>query len=299
VLGVKKLGSPLFATFLLMACACLIASLRRGPLTLRHAVVAGTVLGLMLLDRPNMITVVPIVLLAAMSAGWSWNRVALSGVAGLVAVALIAAVVVPYKQRFVVFDSYYGAYTFANGAHRYVFEGFLNDYNGELAMPRALEEMGIRGTNLDEIVPGMDKVYLRVGREYALEDPARYVLLTGFKIVNLFRPDFRDLDRGRSIPASAFAVLQLGVTAIFVTWVFVRWRARHHVGVMEGIMAVPMLALYIVPFVLTNSDTRYRVPFDPLFVVDVVWCWALYRERVAAQETSPAPMADGGSAARS
>lgn len=286
-LAIKKLSTTGLSALLLVAFCWLVVHLHRPRFTAITAVSGGGLFAAMLLERPNLVALAPLAAFAALRRPGHRGRTALwiIGAAGI-ATALLAFAIVPAKGRFVVFDPYYAAYAFANGAHAYAFQGFLHDYNGELAMPAALSAKGLRWTGLDEIVPEMTEVYVRPGWEYVREDPARYVVLTGLKTVNLFRPDFRDLRDRAFLPWPVHASAQLAITSIFVLWATLRWRYRRLVGTLDGVMALPMLMLYVTPFVLTNTDTRYRVPFDAVFLLDITWSWVVARDRARASPSS-------------
>jgi 4-amino-4-deoxy-L-arabinose transferase-like glycosyltransferase len=278
-LNVKKYIDTGFSALLLVAFALYLVRIKRGRFNAWRAVTGGLLFAAMLLQRPNLLVLAPIAVFAAFQiARPSLREILFTLSAVAVAAVALAAVIVPLKGRFVVFDSYYGASTFLHGTHRHAFEGILRDYNGELMIDRTLKEVGIPFAGLDEIVPGMADRYLQLGWEYINEDRLRYVALLGFKLVNLFRPDFRDLSSRSFVSAPVLLLVQLAISGIFVAWVVLRWRCRRFLKLSDGFMAVPFLLLYIVPFVLTNTDTRYRIPFDPLFLVDAVFCLAVLKE---------------------
>jgi hypothetical protein len=180
-------------------------------------------------------------------------------------------VIVPFKGRFVVFDRYYGAYTFANGTHEYALEGMLRDYNGEMAMPQSMRELGLPSFGLDRSDPVIADQYMRVGWDFIRVHPLRYFALEVVKVANLFRPDYRNVNHS-FVPSAVGRAVHTVIAVLFFVWAVLRWSCRRLVGVSDGLVVIPMLVLYLAPFVATNTDPRYRVPIDTVFIVDSVMC---------------------------
>jgi hypothetical protein len=164
--------------FFLAAFVWLVMRLKRDGLPPANALIAGLFFGAVLLFRPNAITLAPIALWAAFAGrrigGFAIARAA---VACLIAVAILAVAIVPLKGRFVVFDSYYGAYSFANGAHEHAAEGAIRDYNGEMAMPQSVRELGLPFYGLDRNDPVIADEYMRMGMKFIHDHPVRYAML--------------------------------------------------------------------------------------------------------------------------
>ncbi len=109
--------------FLLSAFVYLVVRLKRDGLSIVNAAIGGTLFGMMLLVRPNTLTLAPIAVWAAFAGRRLTVRqcARLAGASAL-AIGIASAVIVPLKGQFVVFDRFYGAYTLATGAHQHVFE---------------------------------------------------------------------------------------------------------------------------------------------------------------------------------
>src|SRR6202012_2604997 len=96
-----------------------------------------------------------------------------AGLAVAITIAVLAIAIVPLKGRFVVFDRYYGAYTFANGTHEHAVEGILRDYNGEMTMPQSLRELGLPFYGLERNDPVIADEYMALGRKFIHDHPFR------------------------------------------------------------------------------------------------------------------------------
>ena len=266
--------------FLVAAFAWLVMRLRRDGLSTVNAIIAGVLFGLTLMTRPNGITLAPIALWAAFAGRKAGSReVARAGLAAAVTIAILTAAIVPLKGRLVVFDRYYGAYTFANGTHEHAVEGILRDYNGEMTMPESVRELGLPFYGLDRSDPAIAEEYIQMGRKFIHDHPFRYLALEGLKIANLFRPDYRNVNNSFVPKAVAHAVHTL-IAALVPLWLGLRLLRRKEYGIGDGLILIPMLILYFAPFVATNTDPRYRIPADILVILDSILCVAaIGRER--------------------
>jgi hypothetical protein len=262
--------------FFMSAFAWLVVRLRKDGLSNTNMLIGGTLLGIMPLIRPNAVTLVPLVLWAALR-GQRLTVVRLVRLAGAAALAvgIAAAVVVPLKGRFVIFDRYYGAYNFAAGANEHALDrtiGTTVDYGGSLAL--AMHERGWSYYFLDRTDPVVAAQYTHIAWQFIHDHPFRYVTLEALKFVNLFRPDYANVQHSFVPPAMARTVHTL-IAALVVVWAALCWRCRHLRNLSDGLIIVPMLALYFAPFVATVTLPRYRVPTDALLIMDSVVCLSL------------------------
>jgi hypothetical protein len=264
--------------FLLSAFAYLVVRLKKDGLSTANAAIGGTLFGLMLLVRPNTLTLAPIAVWAAF-AGRGLTAVRLARLLGasVLALGIAAAVVVPLKGRFVLFDRYNAAYTLANGTHEHALEGMRRDYNGEMAMAQSIRELGLPIYGMERSDPVAADQYMRVAWNFIREHPFRYAVLEAFKVVNLFRPDYRNVNQS-VIPPAIGRTIHTVITALFFAWAALRWRCRHFYGLGDGLILIPMLVFYFAPFVATQADPRYRIPIDVLFIVDCAFCLSMLKQ---------------------
>jgi hypothetical protein len=272
---VTKFGDTGVSCFLLSMFAFLLMRLKTVGLTVLNTAIAGALFGVILLVRPNAITLAPLTIWVAFHGrrGIVSKLAHLAG-ASVVALAIAAAIIIPLKGHLVIFDRYYGAYTFANGTHEHALGGMLHDYNGELAMPKSMKELGLPFYGLDRNDPAVADQYMHVGWNFIREHPFRYGVLEAFKVINLFRPDYRNVEMS-FVPAWAGRAVHTIIAALFVVWAALRWRCRHLIGASGGLLVIPLLVLYFAPFVATNTDPRYRVPMDVVLIIDSVLCLSI------------------------
>lgn len=275
--------------FLLAAFAYLVMRLKREGLSIVNAAIGGALFGMMLIVRPNALTLAPIAVWAAFG-GRRLTVAQLARLAGAsaLAVGIAAAVIMPLKGRFVVFDRFYAADAFVNGTHEHALEGTLRDYNGEMAMPKTMRELGLPVYGLDRSDPLAADEYMRVAWNFIREHPFRYAVLEAFKVVNLFRPDYRNVKQS-VIPLALGRTIHTVIAALFFVWALLRWRCRQFYGLGDGLILIPMLVLYFAPFVATGTDPRYRIPIDVVLIIDSVLCLSILshsrgaRDRVAGR----------------
>jgi hypothetical protein len=285
--NIARLYDTGLSCFLVAAFGWLFMRLNRDGLSVANTAIGGTLFGLMLLIRPTSLTLAPVALWAVFH-GRSITITQLARTAGacFLAVGVAAAVVIPLKGRFVIFDRYYGAYGFANGTHEHALDGILRDYNGEMAMPQSMQELSLPYHGLDRIDPVIADQYMRMAWKFIREHPLRYAVLEAFKVVNFFRPDYRNVEHSFVPPAVGRAV-HTAIAALFFVWAALRWRCRHLLNLGEGLALILVLVLYLAPYVVTNTDPRYRVPLDSLLIIESVLCLSILWERRIARRLLP------------
>ncbi|HYA17096.1 MAG TPA: hypothetical protein VEF06_06505 [Bryobacteraceae bacterium] len=272
LLTIARFQDTCISGFFMMAFVWLVVRLKRDGLTASSAATAGLLFGAMLLVRPNVLTIAPIALWAAFyGRKIDARQIALVAGSAVLALGVLAAVLIPAKGSLLIFDPYYAADAFANGNHQHALEGTLRDYNGEMTMPRSFQELGLPLKGLDVRDDGLAAEYRSVAWRFIREHPGQYVLLELVKIVNIFRPDYRNAERS-AIPRFIALPVQTAIAAIFFVWCFLRWRSGRKFHLNEGFYVVPLLVLYFGPFVIAASDPRYRFPIDALLIVDSVLC---------------------------
>jgi len=283
ILAISRFQDTGISCFLLSLFAWFIMRLRHSGLSLPNAILGGIVFGLTLIVRSNALTLVPLALLAAFTGRRFVARDLLKiAFSTALTIGIMALAIVPVKGRFVVFDRFYGAYTFLNGTHEHAFEGMVRDYNGEMAMPQSLQKLGLREADLDKSDDALADQYLHAGFRFILDNPLRYAGLELAKTANLFRPDLRNAEHS-FIPPLIGKIVHISIAAIFFVWLVLRHLVRRTFRILDGFMLIPLLVLYLIPFIATNTDPRYRVPLDALLLVECVYCVELLPRRSNAK----------------
>jgi hypothetical protein len=269
VANVTKISDTDLSVLLLLAVVAGLMRVRDTGLRWGHAVPAATLGAVVLLVRPNLALLAPVALWLGLRGRDAGGRTTAASVwvasvvlsAGI-ALSVNAAVTGAWRLS----DPYYLAYTFHNGTNPRAAEHILRDTIGEYSTYRALEDEGIEYARLskEELTP----IYWRLGVEFVTQHPWRYAGLLGAKALNFFRPYLRP---GRDGPAAIVATVVEVVLALpVVVWGVLRWRARGAVPGTGLLLAAVVLPLYVLPFVLINSEPRYRWPIDTLLVLESV-----------------------------
>ncbi|CAN0502726.1 unnamed protein product, partial [Phaeothamnion confervicola] len=148
---------------------------------------AGLVLGLFILVRPNSITLLFALAAVAWLARTPWSRPAVLTVATLLAfVALSWALLgTPF------FWPKNGGYNLFSGNNPFAYGELLGNFNGEYSVDRGLAWCGVEGDRYT--LP--DDVYLRCTIRFATENPGEFLRLAAYKVYTmLFRPNLKLAD---------------------------------------------------------------------------------------------------------
>lgn len=277
IVAIARFQDTGISCFLLSVFAWLVMRLRDSGLSPANAAISGALFGLTLLVRPNAFTLAPVAMFAAIIGRRLGVRdlVLFAGSIGFT-VGILALGIMPVKGRFDVFDRYYGAYSFVAGTHEGAIGASLRDYNGEMSLPESLQKLGIPSPGLGQTSDLLASQYMETGLRYIHDHPFGYVVLELVKLLNLFRPDFRNVETS-FIPPLITKALHLAIAAIFFVWLLLRYVSRRSFGIGDGFLLVPIAFVYLVPFLATGTDPRYRVPVDALFLLECVYCIELLR----------------------
>ena len=223
------------------------------------------VLGYAVLVRPNLVVLIP----AAWFVLWRFRvpRAATrSALQLLIAVALYFAVTTAAHGR--PFWPQNGPYNFCAGANEFT-EGPITEANpnledslGPLVASRRIRigpEPGAQYSSLRDT--HLNSFYTSTAVEFVRAHPATMLRYTWLKLWNLLRPDFRVHP-----PLSFGGLLKIAEALGFPIWL-VAFCALPHPGPKEVRWTIAlMVALYILPFLLSISTQRFGVPLQ-------IFCW--------------------------
>lgn len=271
------------------------------PATLRMrsmlpAIGCGLVFGYMAEVRPNfdLLAMGFVVFLL-------WRRqfaesAVLVGVATVIAVALSLSVTPTLRSHPPGYGAY-GAYTFACGNSPTSAESLIDNEDCEtvefgnlitarLNTPRELQNE----VQIDEWRQMHAKDFYSLAFTFIRQHPATFLELIGIKAFTFLRPDFRRLNVSPLLQGRRMAALQILLALPFPLWVITRAALRKTIGWINGLPTVPIAAIYIIPFLLTNADPRFRLPLDILMIVDISACLSI---AVGAVHATPRPVVEG------
>ncbi len=222
---------------------------------------AGVLVAVMTFIRPNAMTLLSVVAFAA----WLPARASARRALGPVLMSAIAALLTYLTLSWVVagtllFWPSNGPYNLFAGNNPASYRAIAVDYNAEPSLSDGLAWCGV-AQPVASVTPGE---FVSCTRKFAFESPLEAMQVTAFKTYNLlWRPNLR---LARSVPEIA---VQYAMLLPSLLWclasaaIFVRLRR-----VMDPV-ATACVAAFVVPFVLTNSDPRFRLPLDPVFAMSL------------------------------
>ncbi len=173
-----------------------------------------------------------------------------------------------------------GPYNLFAGNNPYSKAALLEHLNGEPSIVEALQAEHVDMTGLTPSSAALAPVYTASVRSFARQRPLAVVDLAGVKLFTLLRPDTK-LHPLASGPGLVKGVLALFVPCWAVAVLLVRLRWRRLWEQSDTLVAV-VAVLYVVPFLITNADPRFRTPLDLLLAahtVSLLWrrpqAWAV------------------------
>jgi hypothetical protein len=117
---------------------------------------------------------------------------------------------------------------------------------------------------------------------YVRRNPFQAFKLVLLKLATLLRPDTK-IHPLASLGGAVKVLLALAVPL----WLTVLMATRHNIWGLEDWLFLVFVVAYVVPFLLTNSDPRFRVPLDLLVLTHAVYRIAKFsplRFRIVARE---------------
>lgn len=268
--------------------------------TLRRALAFGIILGLSLLVRSNLVLFGLAILVPAWRVGWR-RAATLVGTTGIATVAMYLLVTTAVHGR--PFFPQNGAYNVFAGMNEDTMAYSTNGSGyAEMSILPALAARGYH-PRLDWSVPsdqpGVDDsrdlryvpVYREAAKQYAVSHPGQAIRLTALKLYMLFRP-FRLA--GISVWCDKWLLLIALWRIVAILWAAVAVWDWMRGGRGPLTIAPGMAVLYILPFLLTNSDPRFGTPVEVLLSLDLARL-LLQRKKSAKSElyftSAPRPAA--------
>jgi hypothetical protein len=250
----------------------------------------GLLLGYAVMVRPNLVLLVPLVWFVfwrfrvpAAGVRLFWQTVLVVGFYALGTTAIHGRPFLPQN----------GPYNLYAGANEFTAEHIQNE-EGSLIEAMALH--GIKVIDPDSLCIAdsgdpevadiherrLDPVYRKFALQFMREHPLQMVKLMGLKFMALLSPDFM-LHR----PGSLGGMFKILSAAAFPLWLlaFLLWPQSHPGPAATRLVVVLTVLCYVVPFLLTVSSSRFRVPLDFFLWMDlgaiVAARWARQRQHQA------------------
>ncbi len=271
VVNITRISDNNLTVVLLLCLVSMLLRIKKSGFGWSTTLAGGLVCVAMLLVRPNMISLLPV----GMFITWHDHRALWTTVVRwtvILVVGVLGALVVNHASKGVwqVSDPYYVAYTLHNGTNPRSAETLLRETTGEYSTFEALEDEGI----LDLQAFSKDQqteLLLSLSWRFVRDNPFAYGALLGTKILNFFRPDYRRINSGGFGPSLVIGCIQTLLATPALIWMVLRLRTRRHIRWDAGLYGVLLLPMYLLPFVLTYSEPRYRWPIDVLLLLEAAY----------------------------
>jgi 4-amino-4-deoxy-L-arabinose transferase-like glycosyltransferase len=262
LINIKKIWDTNITTvFLLLLCASLLTMMRKGLSPLR-TLLLGVLWGLSMNVRPNFPAMILPIVFALWFASGRAHRVRTlclhSGLALAIAGVTLAAVNTAVHGSF--FLPQNGPYNLYAGDNAFTARALLVNLNAEPSIYPSLVANGF-GPNVDVYNPALRPYFVQHAFLFIRQQPALALKLMALKLVTLLRPDTK------IYPLASLGGVVKGILALAIPfWLLSLLVFRSRPWEMEDWLFVMFAVAYVVPFLLTNSDPRFRIPLDILLL---------------------------------
>lgn len=224
------------------------------------AAVGGALLGALACIRPNVLSLAPLIASAGGLAGLTRGVVVRAAAAtGALVLAYLAASVIVAGRPW--FWPQNGPYNLLAGNNPAALASLQLDYNAEPSLPAALKACG-RAESPRNAPPA---AMLACARRFLGESPLQVALVTVYKFYNLmWRPNLRLADSPGEV------AIQLGMVVVPWLWWGVTIASLWSTGRPGDPFTLAFVLLFALPFVLTNSDPRFRLPLDAVYAASLM-----------------------------
>jgi hypothetical protein len=267
VISIKKVWDTNITTaFLMLICASLLVVMRRG-LTPARATITGVLWGLSINVRPNF----PALILPLAFAFWvapvqgKRTRALLMNGTLTLLTAVISVVVVSTLVHGSVYAPQNGPYNLYAGDNAFTERALVDNLNAEPSIYPSLRANGF-GPEVNVYDPALQPYYVDHALLFIRQNPLVAVKLVVLKLATLLRPDtkiYPITSRGGIVKALLALATPL--------WLISLIALRGYTWGVEDWLFVLFAVAYIVPFLLTNSDPRFRIPLDILVLTHAIY----------------------------
>ena len=293
LMSIMKVWDVAFSTLLLLLTTWVALQVLQQGGTVRRCALLGAVFAYGCFDRPNYLSLLPGLGVAiwwgvARTRAPRESRTQKSVQVGLMMGTLLLTAAGVYAGTSLL--AYHGLHTPGNGAYN-LFAGnnafsrgaLLEKLNAEPSIVPALRAAGVDMSGRTPDAASLQPFYRASAAQFALQHPRDEGLLMETKLLTLLRPDTK-VHPLLSAPGFAKGVLSgfVPVWLLVVGW----GRLRSHMWLREDGLIALSAALYVLPFLVTNADPRFRTPLDLLLgahLVGMLWRRAAGRAGIRTQ----------------
>lgn len=267
VLSIPKVWDVDLSVFLLLLFALMCLAVQGEGMSAKRSIGLGLVAGAGIFCRPNYALMLPVVLYAAWTSPGATVRRTVLSLSTVLMVAAATFVFLGWCAHGRPFVPRNGPYNLFAGNNPYAGETLLTKLNAEPSIPEAfaaeypkpLPDTSAAGFFYS---PALEPFYNHASADFALHHPAEEVELVAIKLWTLFRPDTK-VHRAASADGMGKVLLALPALGLVVLLVLTRRAGLTR----QDRLLVLAYAGYVLPFLITNSDPRFRIPLDAMLLL--------------------------------
>jgi len=282
--GVTTLKDTNLALLSLLALLFTLIRLRRNS-TWINAALVGMALAFAVMVRPNLLTMVPLLI-------WPVYGLKRSTAARLLFVAVAAgALMYASATGFVHGRPFFpdnGPYNLYAGFNPYTESILLRDHNAENSIVLAMAAKGVHARldwsqppDLPGIDDARDKKYIPFYKteteRFIVNRPGSALKLCFVKLVTLMGQSYVDVPGAGAALHRLTRLVKHATAFVAPAWLAVLLYSIFQRKGVASTVIVSMTALYMVPFLVTNADPRFRITIEGVLIMDIVrMLYALY-----------------------
>lgn len=217
----------------------------------------GALLGALMFIRPNLVSLLPILAVRPLASGRVAASVA-ACVAGLMLAYGSASMVATGRPGFWPSN---GPYNLLAGNNPSAMASLVRDYNAESSLVPAMSWCG----HAEPARQSSSSALLQCARRFLVESPVQAMSVTAYKFFNLMlRPNLRLAD------SPVEQALQWAMIILPAAWWGITLVSSWSAGRIVDPYTLNFVLLFALPFVVTNSDPRFRLPLDAIYATSLM-----------------------------
>jgi hypothetical protein len=273
LLSITRSWDVALSTFLLVLFVLLFLRVQAEKSKLNVSLIGGVVFATAVFARPNYL-LAALTLLYALSSGEKTpkEKVTRDGILALIVFAISGFLTYSFLGivgHDAIFFPQNGPYNLFAGNNPYSAHTFFTDFNGEPSINPAYRaghpELSPSAPSPNYHDHTLNNYYLSSSIQFALRHPTAEVKLFGIKLFTFFRPDIRS----HSLSFTVSVVKCFLALPVVFFLILLALAGRVPLDRVDRLLLL-IYAAYILPFLLTNSDPRFRIPFDVLLLLHSV-----------------------------
>jgi hypothetical protein len=271
LLSITRSWDVALSTFLLVLFVLLLLRIQATKPKQSMNLICGAIFATAVFARPNYLLAV-VAMLYALSSGEKTPKETDARKKNLILITISGFVTYSFLGivgHGAFFFPQNGPYNLFAGNNPYSASTFFIDLNGESSINPAYHadhpELGSSALSPDYHDHSLDRYYLNSSIQFVLHHPIAEVKLFGIKLFTFFRPDIRS--HSQSFTVDVVKCL-LALPVIFFL-LLLALPGRVPLDRVDRLLLI-VYVTYILPFLLTNSDPRFRIPLDVLLILHSV-----------------------------